>query len=57
MALSAAGLGAGLLVAALSFVSALGAIAVLMKLVDRVGFMPFVIYRFALGGALLIFAT
>jgi len=52
----AAGLGAGLLVAGLSFVSALGAIAVLMKLVDRVGFMPFVIYRFALGGALLIFA-
>lgn len=50
-----AGLQAGLIVAGLSFISALAAIAVLMKLVDRVGFMPFVLYRFALGGALIIF--
>mgnify|MGYP003632382340 CR=1 FL=1 len=44
----------GLLVAALSFVSALGAIAVLMRLVDRIGFLPFVLYRVALGVGLLV---
>lgn len=44
----------GLIVAALSFISALGAIAVLMRLVDRVGFLPFVIYRVALGVGLLV---
>ena len=35
----------GLIVAGLSFVAALAAIAVLMKLVERVGFLPFVAYR------------
>ncbi len=44
----------GLIVAALSFVSALAAIAVLMRLVERVGFLPFVIYRVALGVGLLV---
>ena len=43
-----------MIVAGLSSISALAAISVLMKLVDRVGFMPFVLYRFALGGALII---
>ncbi|WP_421788485.1 undecaprenyl-diphosphate phosphatase [Hyphobacterium sp.] len=40
----------GLIVAALSFVSAWAAIAVMMRFVERVGFLPFVIYRFALAG-------
>ncbi len=44
----------GLIVAGLSFVSALGAIAVLMRLVERIGFLPFVIYRVALGVGLLV---
>jgi undecaprenyl-diphosphatase len=44
----------GLVVAALSFISALGVIALLMKLVDRVGFLPFVIYRVVLGVGLLV---
>jgi undecaprenyl-diphosphatase len=44
----------GLIVAGLSFISALAAIAVLMRLVERVGFLPFVIYRIALGGGLLV---
>ena len=42
----------GLIIAALSFAAALAAIAVLMKIVDRIGFLPFVIYRLALAGAL-----
>ena len=44
----------GLIVASLSFVSALAAIAGLMALVERVGFLPFVLYRVALAVALLI---
>ncbi len=44
----------GLIVAGLSFISALAAIAVLMRLVDSVGFLPFVIYRLALGVGLLV---
>jgi len=44
----------GLIVAALSFISALAAIAALMRLVERVGFLPFVIYRVALGVGLLV---
>jgi undecaprenyl-diphosphatase len=44
----------GLIVAGLSFISALAAIAVLMRLVERVGFLPFVIYRVALGVGLLV---
>lgn len=51
-----AGLTDGLIVAGLSFVTAWAAIAVLMKLVDRIGFLPFVIYRVGLGVALLAFA-
>jgi len=46
---SGASLNAGLIVAGLSFLAALGAIAVLMRLVERVGFLPFVLYRIALG--------
>lgn len=41
--------------AALSFVAAYGAISVFMTLVERIGFTPFVIYRVALGVALLVF--
>ena len=35
--------------------AAWAAIAVLMKLVDRIGFLPFALYRVALGLALLVF--
>ena len=45
-----------LLAAALTFVSAFAAIAFLMALVKRVSFLPFVIYRFVLGGFLLVLA-
>ena len=48
-----ASLADGLVVASLSFVAALAAIAVLMRLVDRVGFLPFVVYRVVLGVVLL----
>ena len=47
-------LGQGLLVAGLSFVVAFAAIAVFMRLVSRIGFLPFMLYRLALGGALLL---
>lgn len=47
-----AGLTDGLIVAGLSFFAAWAAIAVLMKVVDRIGFLPFVIYRLALAGLL-----
>ena len=53
-AASGATLQAGLIVAGLSFLAAWAAIAVLMRLVDRIGFMPFVIYRLLLGSGLLI---
>lgn len=46
-------LGQGLLVAALSFVVAYIAIALFLRFVTRVGFLPFMLYRLALGGALL----
>lgn len=49
-----ASLADGLMVAALSFVSALVVIALLMRLVERIGFLPFVVYRIAL--AVLLFA-
>ncbi|WP_300543814.1 undecaprenyl-diphosphate phosphatase [Maricaulis sp.] len=49
-----AGLTDGLVVAGLSFLAAWLAIAALMKLVDRVGFLPFVLYRLALGGGLVV---
>ncbi len=42
----------GLIVAVLSFLAAFAAIAVLMRIVGRIGFLPFVIYRVALAGAL-----
>ena len=42
----------GLIVAVLSFAAALAAITVLMRIVDRVGFLPFVLYRLALAGFL-----
>jgi len=44
----------GALVAALSFGSAFLAIAALMAVVERVGFLPFVIYRVLLAGVILI---
>ena len=47
-------LGEGAIVAALSFVSAYASIALLMALVSRMSFLPFVLYRFALGLALLL---
>ncbi len=43
----------GLIVAALSLVAAYFAIYVFMKLIERVSFFPFMLYRLALGGALL----
>ena len=42
----------GVIVAVMSFVAALAAIAVLMRVVERIGFLPFVIYRLALAAAL-----
>ncbi|XBQ17453.1 MAG: undecaprenyl-diphosphate phosphatase [Oceanicaulis sp.] len=47
-----ASLGDGLIVAVLSFFAAWAAIAVLMRVVDKVGFLPFVIYRVVLAGLL-----
>lgn len=52
---TSADLQAGLIVAVLSFFAAWAAIAVLMKLVERIGFLPFVIYRMGLGALLLGF--
>ena len=52
-----AALGDGLIVAGLSFLAAWAAIAVLMKLVDRIGFLPFVVYRIALGLGLIALLT
>lgn len=43
----------GLLVAALSFVVAYAAIALFLKFVTKIGFLPFMLYRVALGAALL----
>ena len=47
-----ASLADGLIVAGLSFVAAWAAIALLMRFVDAVGFLPFVIYRLILAGLL-----
>ncbi|MAL08210.1 MAG: undecaprenyl-diphosphatase [Maricaulis sp.] len=44
----------GLVVAGLSFVSALASIWVLMRVVERLGFLPFVIYRLLLGAAIIV---
>ena len=52
-----ASLADGLLIAALSFAAALAAIAVLMRVVERIGFLPFVLYRLALAGALFWWAA
>lgn len=49
-------LAAALIVAGLSFLVALGAIAFLMKWLQRMSFLPFVVYRVLLGVALLWFA-
>ncbi len=43
-------------VAALSFVSALAAVAAMMEMLKRFSFTPFVIYRVILGSGLLVFA-
>ena len=51
----AASLNDGLIVAGLSFVSALASIWILMRVVERLGFLPFVIYRLLLGAAILAF--
>lgn len=42
-----------LIAAGLAFIAALAAIALMMRWLETAGFTPFVIYRFALGGALL----
>lgn len=49
----------GLWVAALSFVAAFACIALFMKWISRIGMLPFMLYRLALGGILLcwIFAS
>jgi len=47
-------LGQGLLVAALSFVVAYAAIAIFLRIVTKIGFLPFMLYRLALGGALIM---
>lgn len=44
----------GLIMVGLSFVTAYFAIAIFMKLIARISFLPFMIYRVALGSALLI---
>jgi len=50
-----ASLNAGLIVAFLSFLSAYVAIAFFMKLVSRIGMLPFMIYRVLLGIFILVF--
>ncbi|WP_421789908.1 undecaprenyl-diphosphate phosphatase [Hyphobacterium sp.] len=50
-----ASLGDGLIVAGLSFLSAWAAIAVMMRFVERVGFLPFVLYRIALAAVIFWF--
>lgn len=46
----------GLIVAVLSFLAAWASVAALMALIKRMSFLPFVLYRFALGGFLFIIA-
>ncbi len=48
------GLSEGLIVAALSFVTAYACIALFMKWVSKIGFFPFMVYRLLLGACLLI---
>jgi len=52
--LGGASLADGLWVAALSFVAAFACISLFMKWISRIGMLPFMLYRLALGGALLI---
>jgi undecaprenyl-diphosphatase len=52
-----AALSDGLIIAAVSFVTAYLAISFFMKLVSRIGMFPFMIYRLLLGGGLLIWLT
>lgn len=47
----------GLWVAGLSLITAYFAISVFMKLIERISFFPFMLYRLALGGALLVWLT
>ena len=47
-------LGQGLAVAALSFVVAYAAIHLFLQFVTRIGFLPFMLYRVALGGLILV---
>ena len=47
----------GLIVAGVSFITAYFAITVFMKLIERVSFFPFMLYRLALGAGLLIWLT
>ncbi len=49
-----ASLGDGLIVAGFSFIAAYFAISVFMKLIERISFLPFMLYRLVLGGALLV---
>lgn len=44
----------GLIVAAMSAISGYASIAILMKLLERMSFLPFVIYRLLLGGVLIL---
>lgn len=44
----------GLIVAAIAFISGIASIWALMTLLKRMSFLPFVLYRFALGAALLL---
>lgn len=53
----AASLSDGLWVVGLSFVTAYAAITVFMKLIARISFLPFMIYRVALGMILLVWIT
>ncbi|RKQ71667.1 undecaprenyl-diphosphatase [Litorimonas taeanensis] len=51
--LAGASLADGLWVAFLSFIAAFACISVFMKWISRIGMLPFMLYRLALGGALL----
>ena len=53
----AAGLSDGLIVAALSFVTAYAAIALFMKWVAKIGMFPFMVYRVVAGLALLLYVV
>lgn len=54
---TSAGLLDGLVVAGLSFVAAYFTITIFMKLIERISFLPFMLYRLALGGALLVWLS